>query len=260
MIDFINVRRGRNALSSFLHIVLNLALAIGSTLLTVISGSWILGVALVLISKWRIVAVRPRYWWLNLKANLVDLIVGVSLVMLVYSAGSELNPAHFIITAIYAVWLIFIKPKSSAAMTEVQSLFAVFLGSYASVLMLYDLNPIFIVIASFIIGYGASRHLLIQGEDHDFSIITFTFGLLMAELSWIFYHWLIVYDLSLLSLDIPQLAIIQTLLAFVYFRCYKSILRHDGKLKPQDVLAPIVFSALIMLLMLIFFSEPRFNI
>lgn len=260
MVDFINIRRGRNVLSSVLHVILNLALAVASTALTVISGSWLLGVMLVLLSKWRVVAVRPRYWWLNFKSSLVDLIVGISLVMLVYDAGTELNLAHIIITLIYAIWLIFIKPKSSSAMTEAQSLLAIFFGTYASILTLDKFDPIFIVIASFIIGYGASRHLLIQGEDHDFSITTFTFGLLMAEFSWIFYHWLIVYNLDFLSLKIPQLAIFQALFSFVYFHCYKSALRHDGKIKPRDIMAPTIFSVLIMVLMLIFFSEPRFNI
>ena len=77
MADYIALRKGRNTLSTILHAGLNIALAIFSTALTVISGNWIFGVLLVLLSKWRIVAVRPRYWWVNLKANLVDLIVGV---------------------------------------------------------------------------------------------------------------------------------------------------------------------------------------
>ena len=260
MSDYINIRRGRNALSSVLHVILNLALALGSTTLTVISGSWLLGVILVLLSKWRIFAVRPRYWWLNIKASLVDLIVGISLVMLVYNAGITFNLAHVVLTVIYAIWLIFIKPKSSTVMTEVQSLCAVFFGTCASILMLENFDAIFLVVVSFIIGYAASRHLLIQGEDHDFSITTFTIGLLMSEISWIFYHWIIIYSLPILGIRIPQLAIVQTLFSFTYFRCYESALRHDGKIKSHDVLAPVIFSASVMLLMLIFFSEPRFNI
>jgi hypothetical protein len=84
MSEFIGIRKGRNVLSMMAHILLNLALAIGSTVLTLVSGSWILSLILVILSKWRVVAVRPRYWWLNIKANLVDFIVGVSLIMLVF--------------------------------------------------------------------------------------------------------------------------------------------------------------------------------
>ena len=111
MADYVMLRKGRNAISSLTHLILNLSLAVASTALTVISGSWILGVVLVLLSKWRVIAVRPRYWWLNIKANLVDYTVGISLALLVYLAGTEgLNAWHIILTAIYAFWLIVVKP------------------------------------------------------------------------------------------------------------------------------------------------------
>lgn len=260
MADFINIRRGRNHLSSLFHILLNLALAITSTTLTLISGSWIPGLILVLLSKWRIVAVRPRYWWLNLKSSLVDIIVGTSLVLLVYFTGTELGVGHIILTAIYAIWLIFIKPKTSSAMTEVQALAAVFLGSSAATIAAANWDPIVLVIASFIIGYGALRHILVQGEDHDFSIVTFVMGLLMAELSWVLYHWLIVYSLDLIGVAIPQLALVQTLLAFVSIRGYKSALKHDGQIRARDLMAPAIFSIAILLLMQLFFSQPAFNV
>ena len=98
MADFIMLRKGRNTLSSVTHVILNIALAVVSTALTVISGNWIFGVVLVLLSKWRILAVRPRYWWVNIKANLVDLTVGISLALLVYIAGTDgLNVWHIIL-------------------------------------------------------------------------------------------------------------------------------------------------------------------
>jgi hypothetical protein len=260
MVDFINIRRGRNALSGAMHVLLNLVLAVATTALTLISGSWILGAALVLLSKWRVVAVRPRYWWLNIKSSLVDLIVGMGLVVLVFFAGTELNIGHVILTAVYAVWLVAIKPKSSEIMTETQSLMAVFLGMAAATVVAANMDPIILVVASFVIGYGATRHVLIQEEDNDFSIITFVVGLLMAQISWVLYHWLIVYSLDIVGLVVPQLAIVQTLLAFVFFKGYKSALRHDGKLRVGEVIIPALFSAILLVMMLAFFSRPIFNI
>jgi hypothetical protein len=35
--------------------------------------------ALILLSKWRMLAVRPRHWPANIRANSVDLIVGLSI-------------------------------------------------------------------------------------------------------------------------------------------------------------------------------------
>lgn len=261
MSEFIGFRRkGRNLLSVAVHVFLNLLLAVSSTALTIITGSWILGVLLVILSKWRVVAVQPRYWWLNMKANLVDFIVGVSLVMLVYYAGTELNLAHVVLTAIYAIWLVVVKPKSSEAMTEVQALTAIFFGTNAAVFIGASLNPIILVIMSFIIGYGASRHVLIQSEDHDFSLVTFTFGLLMAEMSFVLYHWLIIYSFAGTGLAIAQLAIVQTLFAFVFSKGYKSALRHDGKIRVKEMIMPVIFSAFLVVLMIIYFSKPIFNV
>ena len=262
MADFINIRKGRNALSSALYVLLNIMLAVGSTFLTLASGSWILGALLVILSKWRVVAVRPRYWWVNIKGSMVDLIVGMSLVYLVYFAGSELNFAHIILTLIYAVWLVVIKPKSSEAMTEIQALMAVFLGMSVAAIMSTSLDPVVLVIMGFIVGYGAARHILIQYEDYDFSLVTFLIGLMVGEVSFIMYHWLIIYSFDSvgLSLVVPQLAMAATLLMFVFVKGYKSVLKHDGLIRVNEVLTPAIFSGLIMLLMVIYFSKPIFNV
>ena len=264
MADYIMLRRGRNALSTVTHVILNVALAVASTALTVISGSWLLGVVLVLLSKWRVVAVRPRYWWLNIKANLVDYIVGISLVLLVYIAGTTaLNIWHIIITVIYAVWLVFLKPRSTERANEWQSLFAVFFGSFAVAIIADGLNnPLLSTILLFIIGYGASRHILMQGEDHDYTLSTFIFGLLFAELAWILYHWTITYALTIgsISLVVPQLPIATTAIFFVFMRGYKSAVRHDGTIRMDDIMLPLIFSALLLLVMIFFFSTAKFYV
>lgn len=263
MADFIMLRKGRNALSSATHVILNIALAVISTALTVISGYWIFGVLLVLLSKWRIVAVRPRYWWVNLKANLVDLTVGISLALLVYIAGTDngLNIWHILLTIIYAAWLVIIKPRSDSVWTEVQALFAIFFGTFVTAIMTAQLDPIFGVIISFIIGYGASRHVLMQGDDRDFTLVTFICGLLMSEMSWIFYHWCIVYRLSEdTTFVIPQLPIAASVIFFMIARGYKSALHHDGKIRATDIIAPALFSAIVLFVMIFFFSEASFDI
>ncbi|MBR3164313.1 hypothetical protein IKF15_03385 [Candidatus Saccharibacteria bacterium] len=259
MADYVMLRRSRNMFSAILHVVLNITLAVFSTALTVISGNWVFGVLLVLLSKWRVVAVRPRYWWLNLKANIVDFTVGISLALLVYLVGVDsLNVWHVIFTAIYAVWLTVIKPRSSPLMTEMQSLFAVFFGSFAVALLTASIDPLVGVAISFVIGYGAARHIFMQGEDHDFTLTTFIFGLILSELSWVFYHWSIVYRLG--AFAIPQFPIASTLIFFLFVRGYRSALRHDGKIRLDDILFPALFSVSLILIMVLFFSEASFNI
>ena len=262
MADYVMLRKGRNALSSVTHVVLNVALAVISTALTVISGNWVFGVLLVVLSKWRIVAVRPRYWWLNLKANLVDLTVGISLALLVFLAGTDgLNAWHIILTVVYAVWLVIIKPMSHTFATEIQAMFAIFFGTFASALVTSNFDPIVGVLASFVIGYGASRHILTQGSDHDFNLTTFICGLLLSELSWIFYHWSIVYRIGIdTTFVIPQFPIVASLMFFVFAHGYSSALRHDGKIRADDIMLPALFSALVMFVMVFFFSVANFDI
>ena len=261
MSDFISIRKGRNVLSVVMHMVLNLALAVGSTAITIATQSWVLGVLLVFLSKWRMLAVRSRYWFLNLKSNIVDIVVGVSLVMLVYYAGvTEIKIAHVVWTVVYAVWLLVIKPRSSELMTETQSLVAVFLGMSAGSIMASNLDSAVIAIGGFVVGYGASRHILAQSEDHDFTMITFVSGLIMAEVSWLLYHWLIVYSFGSSGLVIPQLAVVATLATFLFIKAYKSIIRHDGKMKLAEVVMPTVFSVLVIVIMVLWFSKPMFNV
>lgn len=263
MAEYLALRKGKNFLSSAMHILLNLALAVASTVLTVISGNWIFGILLVVLSKWRVVAVRPRYWWLNIKSNLVDFVVGISLVLLVYYSGTdEVTAWHIILTAIYAIWLVVVKPRTSILFVEIQAFFAIFFGSFALTLATAHIDPLLGCVSSFIVGYSATRHILTQTDDRDFTLTTFIAGMLLAELSWIFYHWSIVYRIESLYtvIAIPQLPIAASLIFFVFTRGYSSALQHDGKIRSEDIVMPVVFSALLMFLMIFFFSKASFDV
>ena len=260
MADFIFIRKSRNILSSILHIIFNILLGVGSIAITVVTGSWILGVILVLLSKWRIFAVRPRYWLANIKSSLVDLIVGSSIVLITYCSGTNLMPIHFALGIIYTIWLIFIKPQSSETANEIQSLIAIFLGTTATILMSASAEAIFMTVACYIIGYGAARHVMIQNDDHDFALTTRICGLISAEIAWVAHSWLIVYKFGDTGVILPQLSIIMTVLAFGFGKVYKSILKHDGTLKFSDVAAPVIFTILIIIVIVVGFSKPIFDI
>ena len=45
MADYIFIRKGRNALSSVIYIILNVLLGLGSIALTIITKSWVPGIA-----------------------------------------------------------------------------------------------------------------------------------------------------------------------------------------------------------------------
>ena len=260
MADYVLARKSRNIASSMVHVFLNLLLGVGAVLITVLSGSPALGIILVLVSKWRVFAVRARYFFLNLKLNLVDLIVGLSVVLLAYYAGTAFLPIDFILMAIYSVWLIFIKPMSGETAALAQSLIAVFLGSSAAMIMAAELNVIITVILVFLIGYAASRHVLSQGSDKDFTLTTLVCGLIFAEIAFLSHSWSIVYTFGATGIRIPQLAIILTIFAFVYNYARQAMIKYQDDFRFKHILGPVIFGAVLVGIIVIWFSNPIFNI
>ncbi|MBQ3353338.1 hypothetical protein IJG89_03305 [Candidatus Saccharibacteria bacterium] len=260
MADYILARKSRNIASSAVHVFLNLLLGIGAVLITVLSSSPILSLLLVVISKWRIFAVRARYLWLNIKSNLVDLIVGISVVLLTYYAGSSFLIVDFVLMAIYSIWLLFIKPLSSEAATLAQSLIAVFLGMSAATIMSANFNVVLLILLSFLVGYAASRHVLVQSDAKDFTLTTLVCGLVFAEVSWLCYSWEIIYTFGSTGIRIPQLAIILTIFAFVYNYARQAMIKYQEDFRFKHIIGPVIFGVVLIGIIVLCFSNPIFNI
>ena len=260
MADFIFVRKSRNIASTMVHIFLNLLLGVGSVLITVLSGSPVLGLILVLVSKWRVFAVRARFLVLNIKSNLVDIIVGFSVVLLAYYAGPSFLPVDFLLMFIYCAWLLIIKPLSSENATLIQSLIAVFLGISAATIMSANLDSIVVTLLAFLIGYAGSRHVLSQTSEHNFTLSTLVCGLVFAEVAWLCYSWSIIYTFGNSGIRIPQLAIILTIFAFVYNYARQSMIKYQDDFRFKHIIGPVLFGAILIGIIVIWFSNPIFNI
>ncbi len=260
MADYVLARKSRNIASSAVHILLNILLGIGAVALTVFSANPALGIILVLMSKWRVFAVRKRYIWINIKSNLVDLIVGLSVVMLSYFAGSSFLPVHLILMLIYVVWLLFIKPMSSEGANLAQSLIAVFLGISASTIMTAELDATIAILMAFLIGYAASRHVLVQTESENFVLTTLASGLVFAEIACLCHSWAIVYSFGETGITVPQSAIILTIFAFVYNYARQAVVRYREDFRFKNIVGPVIFGVVLIGIIVIFFSKPVFNI
>ena len=259
--DYIFIRKSRNALSNILHIAMNILLGVGSVFATIISGSWIIGFILVLLSKWRMFAVRPHYLWLNVKSNLVDLIVGFSIVLLAFFAGTSVLPIHYILSAVYILWLTVVKPRTTETWNLIQALFAIFIGTTAVTILSASVNSVLISLLEFVVGYGAARHVLAQNNNmNDRGYPALIFGVFFAEIALLCHSWLIVYTFIDIGLIIPQLAIILTIFAFMTERVYRSVESRDGRFKFKEVAVPIIFSVIILAIIIIGFSQPIFNV
>ena len=259
--DYILIRKSRNALSTFLHVMFNILLGVGSIFAGLVTGSWIVGFFLVLVSKWRMFAVRPRYLFLNIKSNLVDLIVGFSFVLLGFFSGNDLLPVHFILAFSYVIWLTIIKPKTTPFWNRFQALTAVFLGSSASAILCASLNPALLVVLEFVIGYGAARHVLAQNNNSiDNGFPAFIFGAFFAEIALLTHSWLIVYTFVNAGIMIPQLALILTIFGFLAEKLFSTVEARDGNFRFKEVALPALFSVVILAVIIFGFSEPIFNV
>ena len=239
---------------------MNILLGVGSVLVTVLAASPVLGLLLVLVSKWRVFAVRGRYLWLNIKSNLVDIVVGVSVVLITYYAGATFLPVDALLAIFYCVWLLFIKPMSSEKATLVQSLIAVFLGMGAAAIAAANLNAIVVVLVAFLVGYAASRHVLVQSSDRDFTLTTLVCGLVFAEVAWLCQSWAIIYTFGASGIRIPQVAIILTIFAFVYNYARQAMIKYQDDFRFKHILGPVVFGVVLVGIIVIWFSNPIFNI
>lgn len=260
MADYVLIRKSRNMLSSFLHVFLNLVLAIGSIYITFKTTSVVLGLVLVLLSKWRMFAVRPRYWVLNLKSNLVDLIVGCSFVVITFCSGTTFMPVHIILAILYSLWLVFVKSKSTELAINIQALSAIFFGTIALTMLTASSNPIFMVIGTGLIGYSAARHILAQGEEENYEVIILAGAVIAAEIAWLCRSWLIVYSFSGTGIIIPQLTIIMLIISYLFGFAYKSISRNENKINWGELAMPTFFAILLIAVIVIGFSKPIFNV
>src|SRR5690349_12048340 len=113
--------------SQLLHIGLQIALPAAILILVRLGGAFVqLAIVLILIAKWRMFAVRPRFWAANLRANAVDITIGISAVLFI--ANSPLGYMQILWAVLYAVWLVIIKPSTNTLVVAVQAMLAQLVG------------------------------------------------------------------------------------------------------------------------------------
>ena len=233
-----SVRR-RTFLSEIAYVILNIILAIMLlALVLVVNVPWP-ALGLVLLSKWRIFAVRSRYWAANIRANLVDVIVGVSMVVFLYSASGDLT-TQIALTALYIVWLLFLKPKSKRSYVAAQAMVGLVFG-IGAIIQISPILPVSVVVLlSWLTGYAATRHILsVQHESH-INFLSLLWGFVIAEIMWLGYHWTIGYQVSE-TLQLSQLVVIIASVSFLAERVYVN--QHkNGRIVMADIMMPTLLT------------------
>ena len=257
-----SAHRHTSWLSETIYILLNVSLAL-VVFLTVHLELLALAYAAVVLSKWRVFAVRPRYWWDNIQTNLLDMLFGVSIVSFLWQIQSaqggrsqqELLFLQGVIVVIYIAWLLFLKPRSGRVAVLSQALVAQFMAIAALFSVAYTLPAWVAVAAMWIVGYIAARHALNTYEETDVTLLSLLWGFVVAELGWLAYHWTIAYSIIFTNaaFQIPQVAIIVSLLSFFSAQAY-TLYKDTKKFQLSDIVWPGVFSGGLILVVLLFFN------
>lgn len=260
--EFLKLVRRRTFLSELIYMVLNIALAIALVAVIWYTESIPLAIGLVILSKWRVFAVRPRFWFANFRSNLVDFIVSISVVLHMYTINlANIEDSRKLIilgvlTALYIAWLLFLKPRSKRSMMAAQAGVAVLLGVAALFTVSYNWPVSIVVVGMWVIGYTAARHVLSTYDEETHGLfLSLAWGLVLAEIGWIAYHWAIAYSLPLVpSLLVPQVAIIAVLLSFVGYKAYDSFSHHD-KIRTSDIILPLLFTLSVIIVLVLVFNR-----
>jgi hypothetical protein len=203
-----------------------------------------LSITLLLIAKWRIFAVKPRYWLSNIRSNLVDIFVGLSVISFI--AGTESIYTQVLWTILFTFWLSWLKPKSKQLPVMIQALVAQTLGLVAFFSAFPDHSLLMGMMAAWLVCYASARHFLGAFDEpliKTISQICAWFGAIMA---WILGHWVIEY------MFLPQIALILTILGYglasLYYLHSKEKLTSSLKIQLISVMS-------IILLIIIVFSD-----
>ena len=180
-----------------------------------------LALSIILLSKWRMFAVRPRFWPAMIRANAVDIIVGISVLLFMVHAGTQWWQLGWAV--LYGVWLILIKPASNMFMVSTQAMVAQLCG-LSALYLAWSGAPLYgLVLATGLICYLAARHFFDSFDEPYAKMVAYLWGYFGAALAWLLGHWLLFYH----SLIAQPTLILSTLgygLAVLYY------FDHEGKL------------------------------
>jgi hypothetical protein len=176
--------------SHLLYITLNALLPILAYILVKIDFVG-LAVALVMLSKWRMFAVRPRYWLVNLIQNGVDIMVAISLI--IFMATTTVVWWQLIWMVAYEFWLLWLKPRFDVLSVSAQAMVGQLLGLSVIYLKFGDSSIAALVAGTWLVTYLAARHYLTSFEESHSALIAHIWAYFSASLAFVLAHWLLFY-------------------------------------------------------------------
>lgn len=243
MRQIINKVKPKRGFSHIVHILLTLFLPLLLYVLVRIDFAQV-AIALVLLSKWRMFSVKARHWPANIRANAVDIIVGLSVVLFMDKTNSQ--SIQFLWVGLYTFWLTYIKPKSSSLWVGAQAMVGQALGLMA-LYTVYGTSTIAVLtLASTFICYFAARHFFSSFDETMGRTSAYVWAYFASSITWLLAHWLIFYNI--IPMPVLIISVVGYTMAALYY------LKHTDRLT-APLRRQFIIILVAILVFLIVFSE-----
>lgn len=200
----------------------------------------------VLLSKWRVFAVKPRFWPSMLQANAVDLMAGLAFVT--FMSSTDAMSWQLLWGVLYGVWLVVLRPSAKLEYVALQALVSMSVALGALFVIGGGLDLIWLVIGSGVICYAAARHFFTPFDERHGKLLASVWGFFASALVWVLGHWLIYYANGLIAQPAVILLVLGYGLGVIYY------LDHTTRLS-KAVRQQITFIMVAVTLVLIAFSD-----
>jgi hypothetical protein len=201
-----------------------------------------IAIIMVLLAKWRMFAVQPRYWLPNVIASGIDIIVGVTFVL--FMANTSSGWWQFFWTISYIGWLVALKPRSDVLSVSAQAMLGQLLGLEVLYLKFGDASLTGLVLGTWIITYLAARHFLTSFVEPHTSLLAHIWAFFGASLAFILGHWLLFYS------DVAQITVLLTTIGYGLAALYYLDASERLTELLQKQLLAIMFAILVIVLFL----------
>jgi hypothetical protein len=190
-------------------------------------------------------AVRLRFWVANIRTNAVDIIIGLSAVVLMDGTDTGWTRLAYVVG--WAVWLVFLKPRNELISMSTQAFLAEVIGLTAVFSAWDHLSSLVLVTAVGFICFFSAHHFFYGFEEEHMRLLAYVWAYFGAALTWILGHWLIYYYHV-----VAQPTLILSALSFGIATLY--YLDHVDKLS-KPIRRQIVFIIITVMLVILAFSD-----
>ena len=228
-----------------LHFCLRSLLPISVFLIVAFLAVPPLAYVLILLSKWRILAAKPRFWWPNLRANGADLAFSFSLVLFMSWPSAELTQ-QLIWLAVYFLWAFVFKADKLPAGNIWRGLAAQGMGAAALIYSLNQLPLPAVLVGIWLVSLIAAQHILSGFPRRDYHPgLAQIWGLFAIQLAWVMLHWQVNFWI------IPNLAVLLVVVLLASSLLYGL---HHHEVASRAVRRQILASTLIVTFAVLVFS------